>query len=107
MVNTNIDNVDVFSIADAGNFAVIGYLKIMQGMVTQAKTLELIKKLDESKEELLSIAITELRLQFNSDAKEIIVPVKSELSDDTIVQTIPLAGEKRSCSISHLKMLCM
>ncbi len=95
VVNTNIDNVDVFSIADAGNFAVIGYLKIMQGMVTQAKTLELIKKLDESKEELLSIAITELRLQFNSDAKEIIVPVKSELSDDTIVQTIPLAGEKK------------
>ena len=93
--STNIDNVDVFSIADAGNFAVIGYLKIMQGMVTQAKTLELIKKLDESKEELLSIAITELRLQFNSDAKEIIVPVKSELSDDTIVQTIPLAGEKK------------
>ncbi|MFI5170858.1 MAG: excinuclease ABC subunit UvrC [Chitinophagales bacterium] len=95
VVNTNIDNVDVFSIADADNFAVIGYLKIMQGMVTQTKTLELVKKLDESKEELLSIAITELRLQFPSDAKEIIVPIKTEISDGTIIQTVPLAGDKK------------
>lgn len=95
VVNTNIDNVDVFSIADATNFAVIGYLKIMQGMVTQTKTLELIKKLDESKEELLSIAITELRLQFASNAQEIIVPLKTEISDQSIIQTVPLAGDKK------------
>ncbi len=95
VVNTSIDNVDVFSIADSENFAVIGYLKIVQGMITQAKTLELIKKLDESKAELLSIAIIELRLQFNSNASEIIVSEKVEFSDETIVQTIPLAGDKK------------
>lgn len=95
VVNTSIDNVDVFSIADSENFAVIGYLKIVQGMITQAKTLQLTKKLDESKAELLSIAITELRLQFNSNATEIIVPEKVEFSDETLIQTIPLAGDKK------------
>lgn len=95
VVNTNIDNVDVFAIADAENFAVIGYLKINQGMVTQTKTLVLTKKLEESKEELLAIAITELRLQFQSNAKEIIVPVVTDMSDDGIIQSVPLGGDKK------------
>lgn len=95
VVNTNIDNVDVFAFTDAEGFCVIGYLKIMQGMITQATTLVLTKKLDESPEELLQIAITELRLQFDTDAREVILPFKVELSDDTLTQTVPLAGEKK------------
>jgi excinuclease ABC subunit C len=95
VVNIQIDNVDVFAITEAESFAVISYLKVMQGMITQAKTLVLTKKLDETKEELLAIAITELRLQFQSDAKEIIVPVKTEISDAETSQTVPLAGDKK------------
>jgi len=95
VVNTNIDNIDVFAIADAEGFCVIGYLKVMQGMITQGTTLVLTKKLDETPEELLQISITELRLQFESNAREIIVPLKTEISDDTIIQTIPLAGDKK------------
>lgn len=98
VVNTNIDNVDVFAFTDAEGFCVIGYLKIMQGMITQATTLVLTKKLDESPEELLQIAITELRLQFDTDAREVILPFKVELSDDTLTQTVPLAGEKEKDS---------
>jgi len=95
VVNVKIDNVDVFAFVNEVDFAVIGYLKIMQGMVVQAKTLVLIKKLDETPEELLSLAIGDLRLEFRSDASEIIVPFKTELPGDTIVQTVPLAGEKK------------
>jgi len=95
VVNTNIDNIDVFAIADAEGFCVIGYLKVMQGMITQGTTLVLTKKLDETPEELLQISITELRLQFETNAREIIVPLKTEISDDTIIQTIPLAGDKK------------
>lgn len=95
VVNTNIDNVDVFAFSDAESFCVIGYLKIVQGMITQATTLVLTKKLDETPEELLQIAITELRIQFDTNAREIIVPFKTELSDEDIVQTVPLAGEKK------------
>lgn len=95
VVNTNIDNVDVFAFSDAESFCVIGYLKIVQGMITQATTLVLTKKLDETPEELLQIAITELRIQFDTNAREIIVPFKTELSDEQIIQTVPLAGEKK------------
>lgn len=95
VVNTNIDNVDVFAFSDAESFCVIGYLKIVQGMITQATTLVLTKKLDETPEELLQIAITELRIQFDTNAREIIVPFKTELSDEEVIQTVPLAGEKK------------
>lgn len=94
VVNTSIDNVDVFAFTDGGSYCVVGYVKIMHGMVTQATTLVLTRKLDETPEELLQIAITELRLQFNSDAAEIIVPFTTEY-DERVVQTVPLGGDKR------------
>lgn len=94
VVNTHIDNIDVFAFTDSGAFCVVGYLKIMQGMVTQATTLLLTRKLEETPEELLQIAITELRLQFDSTSNEIIVPFTTEY-DESITQTVPLGGDKR------------
>jgi excinuclease ABC subunit C len=95
VVNVKINNVDVFGFSDGEDFAVIGYIKIMNGMIVQTKTLVLYKKLEETPDELLSLAVVDLRLQFSSDAAEIIVPFKIELSKETIVQTVPLAGEKK------------
>lgn len=95
VVNVKINNVDVFGFANGDEFAVIGYIKIINGMIVQTKTLVLYKKLDETPDELLGLAVIDLRLQFLSDAKEIIVPFKIELSDESIVQTVPLAGEKK------------
>ena len=94
VVNTHIDNVDVFAFTDGGSYCVVGYIKIMHGMITQANTLVLTRKLEETPEELLQIAITELRLQFDSDAQEIIVPFTTEY-DERIIQTVPLGGDKR------------
>ncbi len=95
VVNIHIDNVDVFAIADASSFAVIGFLKIMQGMVTQAKTLVIRKKLDETPEELLLYGITELQLEFDSRATELILPFPIDLPATAATQHIPQAGEKK------------
>lgn len=95
VVNTNVHDIEVFGFTDAGTFCVIGYLHISHGMITQATTLLLTRKLDETPEELLQIAITDLRIQFNSEGKEIIVPFTTELSDDSIIQTVPLGGDKK------------
>lgn len=95
VVNIQINNVDVFAIADADGFAVVGFLKVMQGMITQAKTIEIIKKLDESVEELLTIAVTELQMEFGSNPDEIILPVEIELPAHFSKQTVPLAGDKK------------
>ncbi len=74
VVSPSIHNVDVFSIIEAEDLAYVNYIKVLNGAVVQGHTLELKKRLEESLEELLQVAIVELRNRFNSNSKEIIVP---------------------------------
>ncbi|GAB2695212.1 excinuclease ABC subunit UvrC [Mucilaginibacter koreensis] len=95
IVNSSITDVDVFSIASEEKYAFVNFLKVMNGTVIQTQTIELKKRLDESDEELLSIAISEFRRRYNSQSKEIIVPFEMELDDSNIKFTVPKLGEKK------------
>lgn len=95
IVNSSISDVDVFSIASDEKLAFVNYLKVMNGTVIQTQTLELKKRLDETDEDLLSIAISEFRTRFNSTSREIIVPFELELDDPSLRFTVPKLGEKR------------
>jgi excinuclease ABC subunit C len=81
VVNSSITDVDVFSIASEEKYAFVNFLKVMNGTITQTQTIELKKRLDETDEELLTIAITEFRTRYNSTSKEIIVPFKIDVED--------------------------
>jgi excinuclease ABC subunit C len=70
-------------------------MKVISGCIIQAHTVELRKKLDESPEELLLLAITEIRERFDSDAPEIIVPFKPEVEFPGVTYTKPIRGEKK------------
>ncbi|MCD0487729.1 excinuclease ABC subunit UvrC [Pedobacter sp. MC2016-14] len=96
VVNSSITNVDVVSIASDDRYAFVNYLKIMNGSIIQTQTIEIKKRLDETDEELLTIAITEFRTRFNSTSKEIIVPFEITLTDPTLKFTVPKLGEKKS-----------
>ena len=61
IVNPKINNVDVFTIISDNDSAFVNYLKIISGAIVQAHTIELKKKLEESEEKLLQLAIVELR----------------------------------------------
>jgi excinuclease ABC subunit C len=95
VVNSSITDVDVFSIASEEKYAFVNYLKVMNGTITQTQTIELKKRLDESDEELLTIAITEFRTRYESHSKEIIVPFDIDVEDSSIKFTVPKLGEKR------------
>ena len=95
IVSSSITDVDVFSIATDDKHAFVNFLKVMNGTVIQTQTLEIKKRLDESDEELLSIAITEFRSRFDSSSKEIIIPFDLEIPDSGIKFTIPKLGEKK------------
>lgn len=96
IVNPSITNVDVYSILDDTDAAYVNFLKIVNGAIVQLHTLELKKQLNESPEELLSIAITEIRQNIHSDAKEIIVPFIPDFQIDGIEFHVPQRGEKLS-----------
>jgi excinuclease ABC subunit C len=94
VVNSTISNVDVFSIFTDEADAYVNFLKVMNGSIIQGHTIELKKKLDETPEEMLEFAITELRLRFNSASREIIVPFAPTIEFPGITFTIPQRGDK-------------
>lgn len=106
VVNSSITNVDVVSIASDERYAFVNYLKIMNGSIIQTQTIEIKKRLDESDEELLTIAITEFRTKFNSTSKEIIVPFDLTIADENLKFTVPKLGEKKNLlELSHKNVL--
>jgi excinuclease ABC subunit C len=95
VVNERINNVDVFSILKDGDIAYVNYLTVNTGTIVQTKTITLEQKLDETQEEVMLFAIAQLRSTFNSEAKEIIVPLNITYPDPDILITVPKAGDKK------------
>lgn len=94
IVSNKVTNIDVFNIVDKPTYAVVNFLKVVKGSVIQTYTLELKKNLEETKEELLGIAITEIRERVNSQEKNIIIPFKPDFLIEGFSYTIPKQGDK-------------
>ena len=94
IVSTTIKNVDVFGVAEDEGNTYVSYLKVVNGAIVQAFTLDMRTRLNEDKESLLGFAITEIRQRVGSDSKEIIVAYKPDILYDDIKYTIPVKGEK-------------
>jgi len=95
VVSPSINDVDVFSIISDEKYGYVNYLKVINGAIIQGHTIELKKKLAETDDALLQIGIAELRLRFDSQSKEVIVPFKPELEDANLKFTIPQRGDKK------------
>ena len=94
IVNPKITNIDVFSIVSDDSAAFVNFLQISHGSIIRSHTMEIKKKLDESDEELLELAIIELRERFQLLSKEIIVPFEVDLGEKIKV-TVPQLGDKK------------
>ena len=95
VVSNTIKNVDVFAITQESDNAYVNYLKVVEGAVIQALTIELKIRTDEEKESILGFAITEIRQRLLSDSPEIILPFKPDILLDSVKYTVPKAGEKQ------------
>jgi len=94
IVSHTIKNVDIFAFTQESDNAYVNYLKVIQGAVIQALTIELKIRIDEEKESILGFAITEIRQRLSSDSPEIILSFKPDILLDNVKYTVPLAGEK-------------
>ena len=110
IVNPKINDVDVFSIVSDEQYAYVNFFKVASGAIIQSYTLEMKKKLAENDEELLIIAMTELRQRFQSTSKECYtsIPISSILQNLKI--SVPKIGDKRKLvelsyrNAKHLQM---
>ncbi len=88
-------DMEVFSYEDADASFYINYMKIVEGAIIQSHSFEIKRKLDETPEELLSIAIVEIHQMMESNnIKEIIVPIDIDIKIEGVKFTIPQRGEK-------------
>ncbi|RTY85113.1 excinuclease ABC subunit UvrC [Flavobacterium sp. LS1P28] len=94
IVNPKITNIDVFSIVSDESAAYVNFLQISHGSIIRSHTMEIKKKLDETDEELLELAIIELRERFQLLSREIIVSFPVDLGENIKV-TVPQLGDKK------------
>ena len=96
VVSSVLHNIDVFSIEEDGEkSAFINYLHITNGAINQAFTFEYKKRLEETKEELLSLGIIEMRERYKSLSREIIVPFPIDMELNNVIFTVPQRGDKK------------
>ena len=96
VVSQTINNVDVLSITNDEKIAFVNYIHVSNGQINQSFTFEYKKRLEESDEELLQLAIVEMRERFNSNAKEIILPLEVDINLEGVTITVPQRGDKKT-----------
>jgi excinuclease ABC subunit C len=96
VVNTNVHDVDVFTIISDAKYAYVNMMRIKNGSIVYSFSTEIKKQLDESDSEILSTVIPTLHEQTESTAKEAIVPfVVDELPEEYLHQTVPTRGDRK------------
>lgn len=95
VVNPSLSNVEVYSILSDPDYGYVNYLRVVHGAIVQSHTLEMKKQLDEANNELLEMAIAELRQRFKSDVSEVIVPVRPGTNIPGVRYVVPQRGDKK------------
>ncbi|HEY8404821.1 MAG TPA: excinuclease ABC subunit UvrC [Flavobacteriales bacterium] len=95
IVNPQIHNVDVFTIASDESAGYVNYIKVNNGVIVHGYTIEIKKKMDETDAELLEYAIVEIRERFQSTSKEIYVPMELNINLPGVEFHIPQRGDKK------------
>lgn len=103
IVNDIKHDVDIFSIVSDDKFAFANFIKVSNGIICQTQTFEIKKKLDEKDEDLLNFAIAEVREEYKSMSREIIVPFELDWADEKVTITVPKTGEKKKLLDLSLK----
>lgn len=103
VVNRKLTDIDVFAIASSDTEAFINYLQIKEGAIIFSKNVEIKKKLDETDEELLSMAVQELRSEYKSSNPEVYTNFELTVKADDFENIVPQIGDKKKLVDLSLK----
>lgn len=103
VVSPKIADIDVFTIVSDEKYAFVNYLRIKNGTINLSKTSEIKKKLNEADEEILGLVMIDLRDQYQSSSKEVLVNKDLEFDNDELKTHVPQRGDKRKLVQLSLK----
>lgn len=103
IVNTDIDNVEVFSIASDAQSTYANYMHILRGSIVHVYTAEVVRQLDETDEEVLAFVVRSFRERMNSKAKMALLPFELNEKIPGLEVTVPQRGDKKKLVDLSLK----
>ena len=103
IVNTDIDNVEVFSIASDAQSIYANYMHIMRGSIVHVYTAEVVRQLDETDEEVLAFVIRSFRERMKSQAKSALIPFDIHEKIPGLELHVPQRGDKKKLIELSLK----
>ena len=103
VVSPKIADLDVFTIISDEKYAFVNYLRIKNGTINLSQTSEVKKKLNESDEEILMLLLIQLRDQYQSSAKEVLVNKPVDFTSENFKTIQPQIGDKKKLIDLSLK----
>jgi excinuclease ABC subunit C len=91
------------TIASSETDAFINYLQVKEGAIIFSKNLEIKKKLDEPDEEILNMAVQELRSEYHSNNPEVFTNKELSVKSDAFENIVPQIGDKKKLVDLSLK----
>lgn len=95
VVSPTLTKMDVFGMEEDEDCAYVSFLRIVDGAIVQAHTLEINNKLDSDREDLLWDGILEMKERLGGLFPIIIVPMELSIVPDGWDLQIPQRGEKK------------
>ena len=95
VVNPATGNADVFGFSMEGDYAAVNFMRVVEGAVVQTFTLGLKRRLDETREMMLSLAVGEIVNRFGQLSPVAIVPFIPDFTPDSARFTVPVRGDKK------------
>ncbi|MCH5237251.1 MAG: excinuclease ABC subunit UvrC [Muribaculaceae bacterium] len=89
------EDVDMFAYDENGDSAYVNFMHLHHGAVVQSLNMEFRRKLAETKEEILSLAIAEITRRFNRKFGKVIVPFVPDVEFEGVEFIVPQRGEKK------------
>jgi len=95
VVNTNLNDIDVFAIHSTDDRAYINYFNVVYGSIVNVFNQDIRKKLHETDAEILESAAVNIREMFSSTNKEIISNIPWGIGIPNTEIVVPQIGDKK------------
>jgi excinuclease ABC subunit C len=105
IVNPNLGILDVFTVVEEVDAFYINYLLVKDGALMHVYTNMVAKKLEETPEDVLGFVLPELRERFNSQAKDVLVNVKTSFEFEGMKFSVPQRGDKKALIDLSLRII--
>lgn len=93
VVSDKLSDADVLQVKEKDDYLYFNYMRIVDGLMVQAHTIEIRKKLDETPQDLWQGVLVDFRRRYASTATEVFLPFEPEWKMPDLKITVPKGGD--------------